>query len=217
MLRPSMSRGRPALGCADSFAWSWRGPSARSFRASAPDLRCSSRRSRSRREPIERGTNSSGGMPSRLSPSSSVVICATIGRSDSDRTAAIAAPSSLTSRNVSRMKRSTPPSASAAACARNSAVASSTLVLPARLDADPQRPNRPGHPRRVLAAAPGQTRAGDVDLVQLVAPCRTLRASRALAPNVLRLDDVGARRGGTRDELRRRGPAGPGSARRTSG
>jgi hypothetical protein len=115
MLRPSMSRGRPALGCADSL----RGVAlaSRSIVSSigaGPTLQLTPISVAPRASSA--GPNSSGGVPSRLLPSSSVVICATIGRSVSDRTAAMAAPISLTSRNVSRMNRSTPPSSNAAAC-----------------------------------------------------------------------------------------------------
>src|SRR5919202_1401170 len=114
MLRPSTSRGLPALGCADNLTLVTAamrsmvssigaGPTAQfTPRIVTP------RRSRS-------GANFSGGVPSSVLPSSSVVICATIVRRDTLRTASIAAPISFRSRNVSRMKRSTPPSASAGA------------------------------------------------------------------------------------------------------
>ncbi len=124
-----MSRGRPALGCAarrmcviDAMR------SIVSSIGAGPTLQftpmtsgpCCSRA----------GANCSGGVPSRLLPSSSVVICATIGRPQMLRTAAIAALTSLRSRNVSRMNRSTPPSSSACACSRKYASASSLPVLP---------------------------------------------------------------------------------------
>ena len=129
MLRPSTSRGWPALGCADSLrvvtaamrsivSSIGAGPTAQlTPMIVAPRFSSS-------------GANFSGGVPSSVLPSSSVDICATIGRSDTLRTASIAAPISFRSRNVSRMKRSTPPSANACACSRKYSRASSTPVLP---------------------------------------------------------------------------------------
>ena len=129
MLRPSISRGRPALGCADSFTVATCAMrSMVSSMAAGPTLQLSpttSAPSRSRS-----GTKASGAAPSRLLPSSSVVTCATIGSAQTLRTARIAAPISFTSRNVSRTNRSTPPSTSARACSRKSSSASSTPVLP---------------------------------------------------------------------------------------
>ena len=113
MLRPSISRGRPAFGCADELHRARPAPSARSSRASPPGRRCSSRRRRRAPSCSRPGTNVSGAAPSSVLPSSSVVTCATIGRSQTLRTARIAALISFRSRNVSRMKRSTPPSSSA--------------------------------------------------------------------------------------------------------
>ena len=91
MLRPSTSRGLPALGCADScsrvtasirsmVSSIGAGPTAQ-FTPMIVAPRCSSS-----------GANRSGGVPSSVLPSSSVVICAMIGRSDTRRTASIAAP-----------------------------------------------------------------------------------------------------------------------------
>ena len=129
---------------------------------SAPRLRSSS------------GANCSGGVPSRR-------VAVLLGRhlrddrqiADSARTAAIAAPSSFTSRNVSRMNRSTPPSASAAACSRKRASASSTPSPAPGLDADAERSDRAGHVRRRRARAWRAMRApGGVDLAELVAPGR---------------------------------------------
>ena len=182
MLRPSMSRGRPALGCADS-----RLVVARAIRSivssigAGPTLQFRPMTSAESRSIC--GTNSSGGTPSRLSPSSSVVICATIGRSQTARTAAIAAPSSFTSRNVSRMKRSTPPSASAAACARNSAVASSTLILPHGSMRIPSGPIAPATYAWVLAAC--RARRAPATLTSSSLSAMPNAASfTALAPNV---------------------------------
>ena len=87
------------------------------------DVRAARARARARTPPAR--------APSRLLPSSSVVICATIGRSQTLRTARIAAPISLTSRKVSSTNRSTPPSSSASRLlAEDTPRASSTPVLP---------------------------------------------------------------------------------------
>jgi hypothetical protein len=89
------------------------------------------------------GANVSGGVPSRLLPSSSVVICATIGSVDTLRTARIAVRSSDRSRNVSRMNRSTPPSTSAEACSLKTAAASSRPVRPQGSTRTPSGPIDP--------------------------------------------------------------------------
>ena len=116
MLRPSMSRGRPALGCADSRARVM--VDIRSIVSSigaGPMLQFTPMMSA---YGSSAGANCSGGVPSRLLPSSSIVICATTGRSHTLRIAAMAARTSVRSRNVSRMNRSTPPASSASACSR---------------------------------------------------------------------------------------------------
>ena len=117
MLRPSMSRGRPALGCADRRA----GVTAAmrsivSSMCAGPMLQFTPTTSAPRRS--SSGANCSGGVPSRLLPSSSIVICATMGKVEILRTAAMAAPISFRSRNVSRMNRSTPPATQRLAPAR---------------------------------------------------------------------------------------------------
>ena len=100
---PRAARSRPARSarCVSSIA---AGPTLQ-FRPTTSAPSCSSC-----------GTNSSGAAPSSVLPSSSVVTCATIGSAHRLRTARIAAPISLRSRNVSSTNRSTPPSSSAAAC-----------------------------------------------------------------------------------------------------
>ena len=151
MLRPSTSRGLPAFGCADSFnvvtasirsivSSIGAGPTAQLTPTTVAPRRWSS------------GAKRSGGVPSNVLPSSSVVICATIGRSDTLRTASIAALISFRSRNVSRMKSSTPPSASAAACSRKYSRASSTPVLPHGSMRMPSGPTAPATYARSSAA-----------------------------------------------------------------
>ena len=109
--------------------------------------------------------NCSAGMPSRLLPSSPVVSCATTGRSLTLRTARIAAPISLTSRNVSSMNRSTPPSASACGLLAEDVFGFVEAGLAPRLDAHAERPDRPGHVRRVARRVPGEAGARHVDAV----------------------------------------------------
>ena len=135
------------------------------------------------------GANRSGGVPSSVLPSSSVVICATIGRSDTLRTASIAAPISFRSRNVSRMNRSTPPSSERLRLLAEILARLVDAGLAPRLDADAERPDRAGH----------------------VAPARARRAARSSRPAALigvqpigqaeraELDAVGAERVGLDD------------------
>ncbi len=107
-----MSRGLPALGCAESHtSVTSLSRSMVSSIGAGPTLQFTPITLAPRA--ISSGPNFSAGVPSRLSPSSSVVICATIGRSQIRRTAVMAAPISLRSRNVSSTNRSTPPSSSA--------------------------------------------------------------------------------------------------------
>ncbi len=129
MFRPSTSRGWPALGCATSGASV--AAASRSIVSSigaGPTLQFTPMRFAP--SLTSSGPNRSGGVPSRLLPSCSVVICATIGRSHTPRIASMAAPISLRSRNVSSTNRSTPPSTSARACSSNHSRASSRPVLP---------------------------------------------------------------------------------------
>src|SRR6478752_4893051 len=118
------------------------------------------------------GTNCSGGAPSRLLPSSSVVICATIGRSHVLRMAAIAAPISFASRNVSSRMRSTPPSTSATTCSRKHASASST-------------PMRPQGSMRTLRGpmAPATYAPSRATCLAIRAPARLMSCSLSARPN----------------------------------
>ncbi len=137
-----MSLGFPALGCADSRARVT--PAIRSIDSrsgAGPTLQL--RPMTSAPVASRAGANSSGGVPSRLLPSSSVVICATTGSADTLRTAATAALISLRSRKVSTMNRSTPASASACACSRKYSWASSTPTLPQGSIRIPSGPTAP--------------------------------------------------------------------------
>ena len=119
------------------------------------------------------GANRSGGVPSSVLPSSSVVICAMIGRSEMPRTASMAAPISFRSRNVSRTNRSTPPSRSACACSRKYSRASSTPVFPHGSMRMPSGPMAPATYARPSAAC----RA-------ILAPCSLIACSLSASPNV---------------------------------
>ena len=161
------------------------------------------------------GANRSGGVPSSVLPSSSVVICAMIGRLDTERTASIAAPISFRSRNVSRMKRSTPPSTSACACSRKYSRASSTPVLPHGSMRMPSGPMAPGDVGAVAGRAPGDLGAVHVDVVQLVRQAER-RELDAVGAEGIGLEDVGARAARTPGGPLRPAPPASGSSRRSS-
>ena len=188
MLRPSTSRGWPALGCADSRSVGHRRhpldrlEHRRRTDAQLTPMTVAPRRSSS-------GANRSGGVPSSVLPSSSVVICATIGRSDTLRTASIAAPISFRSRNVSRMNRSTPPSASACACSRKYVARLVDAGLAPRLDADAERADRAGD---VGADRRAAWRA-------IFAPCALIVVQLVGEAERAELDAVGAERVGLDD------------------
>jgi hypothetical protein len=146
-----MSRGLPAFGCADRRARVvCASRSIVSSIGAGPMLQFTPTTSAPRRS--SSGANCSGGAPSRLLPSSSMVICATMGSAQTLRTAAMAAPISFRSRNVSSTNRSTPPSASASTCSRNHASASSTPVLPQGSMRMPSGPIAPATYARPAAA-----------------------------------------------------------------
>ena len=188
MLRPSISRGCPAFGCADSFTVATRASrSIASSIAAGPTLQLSPTTSAPQRS--SSGTKASGAAPSRVFPSSSVVICATIGRSQTERTARIAAPISLTSRNVSSTKRSTPPSSERARLFREVLLRLVHAGLAPRLDADPERTDRPGDPGLIPRGMTRDARALHVDRVHLVGQAEMAQLDPVGAEGV-RLDDV---------------------------
>ena len=187
MLRPSISRGRPALGWADNRAEVT--AASRSIDSSigaGPTLQLTPTTSAPRA--TSTGANCSGGVPSRLLPSSSVVICATMGRSQMRRTAAIAALISFRSRNVSRMKRSTPPARRASACSVKYCSASSTPVFPQGSTRIPRGPIAPATYARSSAssesarcARPEPCRAAALRAIR--APSWLMSATFSLRPN----------------------------------
>ena len=84
-----------------------------------------------------------------------MVICATMGRSQSDRTARSASWISSTSEKVSRMKPSTPPSRRPVACALKCSNASIREVGPKGSSRMPSGPIAP----TTLARSPAASRA----------------------------------------------------------
>ena len=175
MFRPSTSRGLPAFGCADNrtrvtasirsiVSSIGAGPTAQLTPMTVAPCFSSS------------GAKRSGGVPSSVLPSSSVVICATIGRSDSDRTASIAAPISFKSRKVSSTNRSTPPSIRARICSRKALARLVDAGLAPRLDPDAEGPDRSGHVGALARRAPRDARTLHVDRPRATRPGRTTRA-----------------------------------------
>ena len=190
MLRPSISRGRPAFGCADSFTVATCAiRSIVSSIAAGPTLQL--RPTIWRRDARAPARTLSGAAPSRLLPSSSVVTCATIGSSQTLRTARIAAPISLTSRKVSSTKRSTPPSTSARACSRKNSSASSTPVLPHGSMRIPSGPIAPATYACSRAACRAMLRPLQVDRVHPVGKAERAELD-AIGTERVRFDDVGA-------------------------
>ena len=123
------------------------------------------------------GANRSGGVPSSVLPSSSVVICATIGRSETrahgvDRRADLV--------QVAERLEDEEVDAAFGERLRLLAEVLARLVdagLAPRLDADAERPDRAGDVRRGRRAARRAIRAPcDVDLVQLVGQAERCRA-----------------------------------------
>ena len=111
--------------------------SARSSAARRPARRRGWRRTR--RAPARRSRSAacSAETPASVSPSASKVISATIGRLETERTAATAVSSSARSKNVSTMNRSTPRPSSSRACSAKSTAGS----WPRQLDVA-ERPDR---------------------------------------------------------------------------
>ena len=181
-----MSRGLPALGCADSHtSVTSLSRSTVSSIGAGPTLQLTPTTLAPRA--TSAGANCSGGAPSRLAPSSSVVICATMGSPHTPRTAAMAAPISLRSRKVSSTNRSTPPSSSAWACSRKNASASSTPVLPHGSMRTPSGPMAPA--TYAVARAPPPPPPPPAPPARLISrtwsPRPKARSFMRLAPKVL--------------------------------
>ena len=215
MLRPSISRGRPALGCAESLTVATCAMrSIVSSIAAGPTLQFRPTTWAPRR--FELRHERSGGAPSRLLPSSSVVTCATIGRSQTladraDRGANLVdvaerleheqVDAPFEQRRAPARGRAPPPRR------RRS---SPTARCGCRAD----RSRRRRRPARAPRAA------------RCCAPCRLIACTWSPEPERAELDPVGAERVGLDDVgagphvapggLRRRDPAASGSARRTS-
>src|SRR5207237_1110002 len=82
------------------------------------------------RDVLGRRARSTPEGPVNVTPPFVNAICATIGRSVTDRTASRASAISTKSENVSTTNASTPPSRSASACSRNATRASSAVTVP---------------------------------------------------------------------------------------
>ncbi len=122
------------------------------------------------------GAKRSGGVPSSVLPSSSVVICATIGRSDTE-------PHGVDGRAdlVQVAERLEDEQIDAAVDERLRLLAEvlARLVdagLAPRFDADAERPDRSGHVGAVARGTPRDLHAGDVDLAELVGQAERRRA-----------------------------------------
>ena len=127
------------------------------------------------------------------------------------RTAAMAAPISFRSRNVSSMNRSTPPSSERRAPARGTSRRLVDAGLAPRLDAHAERADGAGDVGRRSPRAPARARRapGQVDRVHLVGEAEGAQLDAVGAEGV-GLDDVGARRAGTPGGPRRPGRAASG-------
>ena len=172
-----MSRGLPALGCAES------GTSHTAARRSTvssigagPTLQFTPTTLAPRA--TSAGPNCSGGVPSRLLPSSSVVTCATIGRAHTERTASIAAPL-RSSRGRSRASAGRRRPRRALRLLAEELPRFVDAGLAPRLDAHAERPDGAGDVGRVARRLTRQARAGQVDGVHLIAQPEAAQLQRA--------------------------------------
>ena len=175
MLRPSTSRGLPAFGCAESLrlvtaairsivSSIGAGPTAQLTPMTVAPRRSSS------------GANRSGGVPSSVLPSSSVVICATIGRS---RDAAHGVDRRADLVQIAERLEDEQIDAAVDQRLRLLAEILARLVdagLAPRLDADPERPDRAGDVGLLARGVARDLRPLLVDGVRAGRPGRTSRA-----------------------------------------
>ena len=131
------------------------------------------------------GAKRSGGVPSSVLPSSSVVICATIGRSKIDH-ASMAAPISFRSRKrLEDEQVDAPPSSSACACSQMLAGFVDARVLPPTARCGCRADQwLPATLRSIACRTTRDLRPGDVDLAALVGKAEG-RELDAVAPKVL--------------------------------
>ncbi len=118
-----------------------------------------------------------------MRPSGVIVICAMTGRSAASRHPRIACSISARSLNVSTMKTSTPPAASASACSRKNARASSRAVGPYGSIRTPSGPIEPATYRASRATA--RASSAPARLISWTLSASANRSSRTrFAPNV---------------------------------
>ena len=185
MLRPSTERGMPALGCAASGkVVTARTRSIASSMATGPMLQLQPMTSAPQSASL--AAKVSGSDPSRQLDSSSTVTEATMGSLGfTSRAASMAWRSSSTYPKVSRIRRSTPPSASAAICSRKAARASSNEVLPNGSMRIPSGPTEPATQTSKLLAA-SRARRAPARLISWTLSAMLCRPRRKLfAPKVL--------------------------------
>src|SRR3989442_13249243 len=130
---------------------------------------------------------SAGERPVNVTPSSVKAICATMGRSVTERIASIASAISARSENVSTMHASTPPSRSPSACSRNAARASAAVTPPSGARYLPSGPTDP----RIKTSRPVDSRTSRASRTPRRLTSRTWLSSpcaaslKRLAPKVL--------------------------------
>ncbi len=150
ILRPEISRGMPALGCAESLRCVTAAIFSSASRMTAgPTEQLSPITSAPHSS--SRWAHTSGDVPYDVVPSSWIVIWATMGSSHASRTASMAWWISCRSLNVSSTKKSTPPSSSPSICSRKIERASSSDVGPYGSMRIPSGPIEP--PTSALPAA----------------------------------------------------------------
>ena len=190
MLRPSMSRGLPALGCAESgTSHTADSRSTVSSIGAGPTLQFTPTTSAPRA--ARAGPNCSGGVPSRLLPSSSVVTSATIGSAHADaggldrRSGLVPVAERLEDQQVH------------AALDQGFGLLAEVLArlvdagLAPGLDAHAQRTDGAGHVGGVAGHLARQPGAGAVDLAHLVAEPEPAQL-HPRGPEGVGLEDVGA-------------------------
>ena len=132
----------------------------------------------------------SGVVPNVVLPSIWIVIWATIGRSETSRTALIACSITASSEKVSRTNRSTPPSSKPSTCSLNMSLASSNDVGPNGSIRKPERSDRSGDKDLVAGSLASDACGRDVDLAELAFESVGLQLVTGRTERV-RLDDVG--------------------------
>ena len=129
-------------------------------------------------------------MPKIVLPSIWIVIWATIGRSDSSRTARIACSIAGSSEKVSRTNRSTPPSSKALDLLLIHIFGLVERGRAKRLDPQAQRADRTGDKDPIAGGFAGDVGRGDIDLAELAFEAVRLQFMPRRTKRI-GLDDVG--------------------------